>query len=462
MRVAIVGAGPAGATLAALLAARGVEAVLFDAGRRPPLTVGESLVPAVVPILRRLGIERQVADTSCVKPGVSFNWSPDDRLRFSFERVAHCLPPYAYNVDRDRYDATLLEAARSAGARIVPLKVLIERCDAAGREIRLGSPTSLAELPRDFDLIVDASGRARLVTRLLGIPAREGPRNDVAYFGHFADVPWHETQGQVVINRVRGGWSWRIPLRDRVSVGIVLRRDVAQTLGATPAARLSEALRADAELHAELGSATCTSEVLTYSNYQLWTTRGHGPGWVAIGDAFGFVDPMLSPGVYVAQRSAELLADRLLHAAATAGGSPERLRRGIARACRAYEREMTDLLAAWRELIDSFYDGSMFALYRAGRGMVTDRSDWISARIQDHIERNVAAMASGAATTSRYSRGLLRFLRRFALRGLDPRDFAIAPPASVDGPSGWSINASTNASTTPRTEERHGFNGASQ
>jgi hypothetical protein len=86
---------------------------------------------------------------------------------------------------------------------------------------------------------------------------------------------------------------------------------------------------------------------------------------------------------------------------------------------------MTDLLAGWRELIESFYDGSIFALYRAGRTMVAERSDWISARIQDHIERQIAAMASGAATTSRYSRGLLRFLRRFALRGIDPCDFAI-------------------------------------
>lgn len=425
MRVAIVGAGPSGTTLAALLAARGVEIVLFDAGRRPALTVGESLVPAVVPILRRLGIERQVADESCVKPGVSFHWSPGDRLRFSFERVAHRLPPYAYNVDRDRYDALLLDTARRAGARIVPLKVTVERGSGSGPEICVRTPAGSTDVPNDVDLIVDASGRARLVARLLEIPARHGPRNDVAYFGHFTDVPWHEVRGQVVINRVRGGWSWRIPLDDRVSIGVVLRRETAQALGETPDARLSAALRADAELSAELGSAICASPVLTYSNYQLWTTRGHGPGWVAIGDAFGFVDPMLSPGVYVAQRSAEILADHVLRAADGATGSPEGIRHGLERACLAYEREMTDLLAAWRELIDSFYDGSMFALYRAGRTMVAERSDWISARIQDHIERHVAAMASGAATTSRYSRGLLRTLRRFGLRGLDPSDFAI-------------------------------------
>ena len=425
MRIAIVGAGPAGTTLAALLAARGIATFLFDSGRRPALTVGESLVPAVVPILRRLGIEQDVAASSCVKPGVSFNWSPDDRLRFSFDRVAHCLPPYAYNVHRDRYDALLLDTARRAGAHVVRRKLPLERDVARGREIRVATAGTPDGAPRDFDLIVDATGRARVASRLLGIPAQEGPRNDAAYFAHFTGVPWHEVGGQVVINRLRDGWAWRIPLGDRVSVGVVLSRSAARALGEAPQDRLLAAIRADAELAADLASATCVSDVLTYSNYQLWTTRGHGPGWVAIGDAFGFVDPMLSPGVFVAQRSAEILADSLLRARDGAGGSAKGIGRAVTRACRAYEREVHGLLAAWRELIDSFYDGSMFALYRAGRGMVAERDDWISARIQDHIERHVAAMASGAATTSRYSRGLLRFLRRFALRGLDPRDFAI-------------------------------------
>lgn len=430
MRVAIVGAGPAGTTLAALLAQQGVETFLCDSGQRPALTVGESLIPALIPILRRLGVEEQVADASCFKPGVSFHWSGGDVLRFSFQSVAHCLPPYAYNVHRDRYDEALLDAARRAGAHIVPRKVTLERTAGNG-EVRIGASVDAVDVPRDVDLIVDASGRSRLIAKLLEIPARHGPRNDVAHFGHFTGVPWREEQGQVVINRIRDGWSWRIPLRDRVSVGVVLRRDAAQSLGATPEERLLAALHADPELHDDLATAVLATPVMTYSNYQLWTTRGHGPGWVAIGDAFGFVDPMLSPGVYVAQHSAEMLVDHLRTAGAYEARSDDQIRRATMQACAVYERDMAHLLAAWRELVESFYDGTMLALYRAGRGMVADRQDWISARIQDHIERQVAAMATGAATTSRYSRGLLRFLRRFALRGVDPRDFAIAPSAAA-------------------------------
>ena len=88
MKVAIVGAGPSGAALAILLARQGARVTLFDDGRRPELLVGESLVPAVVPILQRLGLEEETASFSRVKPGVSFIWSPTDRFSFSFARFA--------------------------------------------------------------------------------------------------------------------------------------------------------------------------------------------------------------------------------------------------------------------------------------------------------------------------------------------------------------------------------------
>jgi hypothetical protein len=157
-----------------------------------------------------------------------------------------------------------------------------------------------------------------VIARLLSIPARRGPRDDVAHFAHYTGWAWDEAPGYVMIGRVTGGWSWRIPLRDRLSVGVVLDRGVAQRLGDTPLARLEASIAGTPELAATLRDATRASGIATYSNYQLVTTRGFGPGWVAAGDAFGFVDPMLSPGTSVALRSAEWLADALapaLHAA---------------------------------------------------------------------------------------------------------------------------------------------------
>ena len=107
----IVGAGPGACALAALLAQRGVRTVVFDDGNRPELLVGESLIPAVVPILRRLGIEERTAAISQRKPGVSFLHGETTSIHFNFAPIAPRLPTYAYNVDRMKFDLLLKDRA---------------------------------------------------------------------------------------------------------------------------------------------------------------------------------------------------------------------------------------------------------------------------------------------------------------------------------------------------------------
>ncbi len=122
LRVAIVGAGPSGAALGILLARAGGDVTLFDDGRHPPLLVGESLVPAVVPILRRLGLEEEMAGFSRIKPGVSFIWSPTHRVSVTFDQFVPAVFPYAYNIPRPQFDQALLAKALAAGVRHVPVK----------------------------------------------------------------------------------------------------------------------------------------------------------------------------------------------------------------------------------------------------------------------------------------------------------------------------------------------------
>src|SRR3989442_1486312 len=324
LRVAIVGAGPAGSALAILLARQGAAVTLFDQGRPPALLVGESLVPAVVPILKRLDIEQETAELGLLKPGVSFAWSPVDRFSFSF--------------------------------------------------------------------------------------------------AHFEGFRWDEAPGQVLIARLQAGWSWRIPLKDRLSVGIVLGREDAAGLGRTPEERLERAIVVDPWLSSTVTGGKRVTSVATYANYQLISERGSGPGWVMVGDAFGFVDPMLSPGVFLALRSAELVAEAL---------TPLLGRRVIpspaelASALRSYVSVQTAMLAAWMELVAYLYDGRMLALLRSGRGLTQERPGRLTSAAQNHIERHVALQASGVGTTFSYSRRLLRFLGRYGLRGNDPADLAI-------------------------------------
>ena len=126
-----------------------------------------------------------------------------------------------------------------------------------------------------------------------------------------------------------------------------------------------------------------------------------------VGDAFGFVDPMLSPGVFLALRSAELVADALaplVRRSATA--SPAEL----AAALGAYATTQHQMLTAWLDLVAYLYDGRMVALFRAGHDWMERGPSALKTAVQNHIERHIGLQASGTATTSRYSRGLLRLL----------------------------------------------------
>ena len=427
LSVAILGSGPAGSSLAILLARQGAEVTLFDDGGRPALLVGESLVPAVIPILMRLGVEQDTASVGLLKPGVSFVWSAADRFAFDFARFAPAVPPYAYNIPRPRFDELLMAKAVSAGAHRVAARAQLERAlaNSNGAELVL-TPDTIDAAPslqgRQPDLIVDATGRARRAARALHVPGRVGPRDDIAHFAHFEGFQWEDVPGQVLIARLQAGWSWRIPLKDRLSVGIVLGRKDAALLGRTPEERLEHAIARDPWLSQSVGRATRVTSVASYSNYQLISTRACGPGWVMVGDAFGFIDPMLSPGVFLALCSAELVADALTpFARGRVIPAPAALSSALA----AYAAGHAQTLAAWLELVEYLYDGRMLALLRAGHDWVQERSSVLTSTLRKHIERHVALQASGIGTTARYSRALLRLLGRHGLRGVHAADFAI-------------------------------------
>ncbi|WP_367871483.1 NAD(P)/FAD-dependent oxidoreductase [Luteolibacter sp. Populi] len=425
--VAIVGSGPAGCTLAALLALRGIRCLVFDDDKRPELLVGESLLPRVVSLMRRLGIEDRAKAFSQHKPGVGFIARDGSRLDFFFPPTpVKGVPNYAYNVPRPQYDNLLRARAEELGVTFVKSRAQLEP-GTDGREIQLAE-ASLATVPelqgRHPKLLVDSTGRARVFAKVIGLGAQRGKRNDVAYFAHFEDFDVEaKREGQAVITTLSRGWSWRIPLPGRLSVGVVVDKSAAKEHGETAEERLESIIDSEKFLGPAGKGRRRVSPVMTYTNYQLISERGHGPGWVAAGDAFGFVDPMLSPGLFMAMHSADLIDQHAFSKGAAILDQPERL----ARAFDKVFAELIDWHEAWSELIEYFYDGRMFALHSAGEQLSQKYGESAFPRIMErHLTTQITRLLSGVATRSRYGRRLLKFSLKHLVWDVDPAEnFAI-------------------------------------
>jgi flavin-dependent dehydrogenase len=406
--VGIIGSGPSGATLASLMAMKGINVTLFDDGRRPDLIVGESLIPAIVPVLRKLGLEERAAAVCQHKPGVTFTLSSDEEVSFTFQSLAgSAMPTYAYNAPRPAFDRILDERADELGVKRARVRAKVERVDRDKLRLTEETLSQASWLQgRQPDLLVDSTGRSRLFARTLEIPADIGPRKDVSYFAHYENFADPTPRGQVIIGRLANGWCWRIPLPNRLSVGVVMNKDDAAQFGKTPEERLEGVINHDPLLATAGRNRRRLTEVATYTNYQLISKRGHGPGWVMTGDAFGFVDPMLSPGMWLALHSAELLVERL-------DNLP------------AYSREMRKAIKAWMGLIQYFYDGRIFAMYKTGMFFEQKFPGKIAATMHEFFNRKIACMASGATTTSRFGHGMLQFCARPACWKTNPATLAI-------------------------------------
>jgi len=403
--VAVVGDGPAGTTLATLLARDGIRVGLFSRGRPQGLVVGESLLPAAIPILRELGIEDEVRSYSELKPGATFWLRDGEAIGFSFADSAGRLPGYAYNVPRDRFDATLIDVCRASGAHIFDGRARIEPDPAGAGRVRIDP--SDGDRVRDFfggapDWIVDATGRSRQIARLLELPTRTGDRGDIALFAHCEGVEI-ENPGHVHMDHLQRGWCWRIPLPDRVSLGIVVGADALAHFGGSLADQYDAYVQADPHLKSITASARRVSPVMKYGNYQLTTLQGVGDGWVLVGDALGFVDPIFSSGLFLAMDGARSLA-RALRA-----GTPQALRR--------YGERQRRHLEAWQRVASYYYDGRLFELVRLGR---PEKPNWIGRWINPHITTRISRILTGESTTGPYSPRLLDFLVTHGLRGEEP------------------------------------------
>lgn len=358
--VIVVGGGPAGSTVATCLARAGVDVAVFEQAAFPRFHVGESLLPANVPIFERLGCHEAIQQAGfLVKPGASFFDDHEGRGVHSFAFQPHPFQPgFSYNVVRAPFDALLLQHASALGAKVYQQHTVKQpRFDTDRVRVQVADPQGAShEVQARF--LVDASGRAVVIGGHVGKREPLPDLGKVALFAHFRGAPRDPDvpNGNIRIHTVRDGWVWWIPFADGTdSLGCVLHARVVKERGGSVERLFDEVVATSPRLTQALHHAQRLTPVHTAANFSYRVTPSAGPRFLAVGDAAGFVDPIFSAGVFVAMRSAELAADTILHTF--------QHQRASDRAGAAYVARVRRGMAPFLALIQRFYDPAFLDLF---------------------------------------------------------------------------------------------------
>ncbi|MDE2007043.1 MAG: tryptophan 7-halogenase [Rhodospirillales bacterium] len=411
--VLIVGGGPAGSTAAALLAARGRDVVLVDKDRHPRFHIGESLLPRNLAIFDRLGVRERIHALGVFKPGAEFVAdATGEKAHFSFaagldRRFTHC-----YQVPRAEFDLALIENAEAAGARVLQetrVGDIAFAPDGAARVEARAADGTTREIAARF--VLDATGRDTLLAGRFGLKAPDKRINTAAVYGHFRGVEARagELEGCITVHLAEGGWFWMIPLPGGImSVGFVGGPEAFKSRTGLMADFLFARIAASPTVAARMRDAVLTAEIVATGNYSYRASAGWGEGWMLIGDAFGFLDPVFSSGVLLAMASAEMGAE-------VADAWLDDPRAGRARARRAEKRlraSMDEL--AW--LIGRINDPVMRAMFLRPRNTLRMRDGLISVLAGHFLyERPGYGLPLKAFKATYY---LMAGARRLGLRGV--------------------------------------------
>lgn len=331
-RIAIVGGGPAGSSTAIRLAGAGYSSTLIEKESFPRFHIGESLTGESGNLLREMGFDAAMSEmANPVKHAVRI-YSPSGRDWFWFpvkRRTdgGQLEEATTWQVRRSTFDAMLLDRARSLGTRVVPGRAAAPLFDSAGgvRGVRCTSATGDIEI--GSDVLVDCSGQQTFLANagVTGRKERGAYDRQVALYGHFTGVLRDDGDAQgntVLFFKRQSVWAWSIPVDEEVtSIGLVVTADYFQ--GEQENRRdflLRELGQFNKELTRRTRDAELVGEVRASSNYSYEVNRFVGPGWLCVGDAHRFLDPLFSFGVNIALAEAREASRAIVEYLEAGGG----------------------------------------------------------------------------------------------------------------------------------------------
>ena len=360
--VVVIGGGPAGSTVATLVADAGHKVLVIERAKFPRFHIGESLMPETYWTFERLGMLPKLQDSEFVKKySVQFvSASGRESQPFYFDARDPRPCSQTWQVLRSQFDEMLLDNAAEHGAVVWQeanvTEILLEPSEtddlprATGVVVQRKGESSLRRI--NAKVVVDATGTSAMLSRKLGIRKGDPMLRKAAVFAHYkgcARDPGKNGGATLVLStKQHDGWFWYIPLPDDVtSVGVVGDLSRLSDKLKAPEKTLEEEIANCPGLEPRMAGAQRVGEVHVISDYSYRSSRCAGDGWVLVGDAFGFLDPMYSSGVFLALKSGEMAADAINNA--LAGGKADAL--SLSR----WGDALSDGMQTIRKLVYAFY-----------------------------------------------------------------------------------------------------------
>jgi flavin-dependent dehydrogenase len=358
------------------MAQQGLRVQLFEREKFPRFHIGESLIPETYWVLKRIGMLPKMHRSHFVKKySVQFvNASGRESAPFYFwdNKPHEC--SQTWQVVRSEFDQMMLDHAREHGVDVHEgvrvMDVLFEGDRAVGVKIKERAGTL-----RDVraKVVVDASGQNGLISNRLRLRVWDPILNKGAIWtywqGAYRDTGRDEGATMVLQTADRKGWFWYIPQHDDiVSVGIVAPFDYLFKNRAGFEQTYQEEVDRCAAVKRRIGSARRHTGYFATKDYSYRATKVSGDGWVLVGDAWGFLDPLYSSGVLLALRSGEMAADAIVEGLKKGDTSAAQLGR--------WGGAFNEGVDRMRRLVCEYYDGFSFGNfirhYPELRGTVTD------------------------------------------------------------------------------------------